>query len=223
MATRVSSLAGDIPVLGPIGVAIATLGAASAAVLAGDAVRHGVIFHNPGSDTVWITPGNLAAAAGAGSIPVYPQTEVSIFEEDMLKVICAWNARTQSLSNQPLTILNFTDNNPAAPAPEAKASLNLDPGILSPVAIAVGNLGTVSQQVIGPNPVRRAIAFINAGTVPLYVCPANLTAIAGAGSVTVLPGQMKEMRARGRIRVNCGWNAIAASGSNRPLTILEYL
>jgi hypothetical protein len=30
-------------------------------------------------------------------------------------------------------------------------------------------------------------------------------------------------RPKSRIRVNCGWNAIAQSGSNNPLTILEHL
>lgn len=102
---------------------------------------------------------------------------------------------------------------------------NVQVAIISPVGIAVNNLGTSSLSVIGANANRRAITFSNPGGVNVYICPDNLVANnATLGGMFVLfPGGEKTIIAEGNINVNCGWNAIAASGSNNPLTILEYV
>jgi hypothetical protein len=77
---------------------------------------------------------------------------------------------------------------------------------------------------IGPNITRRGVTFINpnlAGPI-IRVCPANQTAVAGQG-VPVLPGGQVSFLGSDLIRYSAGWNTIADSGSNNPLTILELL
>lgn len=225
MVLPLAHFVNDTPILGPIGIGIGALGTVSQQVIGSDAVRHGLIFHNPGDQNIRIMPANVTPIAGAGGIVLYPQTEQEIFgdENSYLNINCAWNAVADSGSNNPLTILNFTDNNQSVPAPNALAQLDFGVPIVSPNGIQVANVGVGSMSIIGPNPVRRAITFHNPGAITLYVCPANLGASTGAGSVTLLPGQSKTIRARGRIRVNCGWNACSESLNNNTLTILEYL
>lgn len=223
MGVQQARLSGDVPVLGPIGVGYATLGTTSAEVIGADAVRHGLIFHNPGSVIFRVTPANLTPVAGVGGIPVYPQSELPILGEELTDVNCAWNAVADSGANNPVTIFNFTDNYQGVPAPEPLARLNVGVPISSPLGIQISALTTASLSVIGANPVRRGILFSNPSDVPVAVCPANLTALFGAGSMIVLPGGEKRIMAKGRLRVNCGWKAIAESGAGKSLTILEFL
>jgi hypothetical protein len=215
----------DIPILGPIGIAVNTLGMASQQVMPSDPVRRGFIVHNPGGNNVRLAPGNLAASVGAGSLLIEPQSEFSIFADDidnLQNLNCAWNACADSGVSNPLTIFNFTDNNQSVPAPEALVTLTSHPLISSPVGSAA-SLDTTSVQILGASPVRRGVIFHNPGTIPLAICPANLTAVFGGGSMVVLPGQERRIIAEGRIRVNCAWNGIAQSGTGNPLTILSIL
>jgi hypothetical protein len=218
-------LAGDVPVLGPIGVGIATLGTTWAQVIGADTQRRGIIFHNPGAQNLRAAPANLAAQENAGALLIYPQEEATILAEDeMQNVNCAWMAWVDGGSNQPLSILNFTGTNSSVPPPEMLTSLNQGTAITSPNGSGA-LVGTVSIAAIGANAQRRGITFQNPGAVPLAVCPANLVAVYGAGGIILLPGQSKTFmaRPRSRIRVNCGWNVIAQSGSGNPLTMLEHL
>src|SRR5262249_20957812 len=123
-----------------------------------------------------------------------------------------------------LSILNFTGTNASVRPPMPLASLNQGSAIDSPKGSSA-LLGTASASVIGANAQRRGITFHNPGTGRLAVCPANLAAAIGPGSIILLPGQTRTYMAkpRSRIRVNCGWNGIAASGASNPLTILEHL
>lgn len=100
---------------------------------------------------------------------------------------------------------------------------NLQVQITSPVG-ALALLGTSSAQVIGANPARRGIVFINPTTTRTYtLVPANQTAVAGQG-VVVLPQAQVSFIGDGKlINYNCGWNGIADGGSNNPLEILELL
>lgn len=227
MGSPLADLAHDIPVLGPIGVAVATLGTTWSQVLAADIQRRGVLFHNPGSGNVRLAPATLGAQPGngQGAVLLYPQSEFAILPGDENQNInCAWMAWVDLGSNQPLSILNFSNANPAVTtAPMPLAALNQGTDIASPVATGVP-VTTASIAAVGANAQRRGISFHNPGTVALAVCPANLAAVFGAGGIIVLPGATKTIiaNARSRIRVNCGWNAIAQSGSNNPLTVLEY-
>lgn len=226
--TPLADLAHDIPVLGPIGVGIGTLGTAWAQVLGVDTQRRGVVFHNPGSNNLRVAPANLSGqpAQGQGGILIYPQEEFELYGDDEhMNISQAWMAWVDTGSNQPISILSFTGSNPSQTTPPMPlASLNQGSSILSPNGSGV-LLGTSSLLAISANPVRRGITFHNPGSVEVAVCPANLSAVIGAGGIILLPGQSKTFmaRPRSRVRVNCGWNAIAASGSNNPLTILEHL
>lgn len=112
--------------------------------------------------------------------------------------------------------------NANAPLPTAQLRFNV------PIVSPIGTLALVNSSgqsnVIGPNASRRGIIFINSGTVTITVVPANQTAVAGQG-VLVLPGGQVPFISDPSTNVafNCGWNAIAATGSNNPLEILELL
>ena len=221
-----ADLAHDIPVLGPTAVGFATLNQVWIQVLAADTGRRGLIFHNPGANNLRVAPANLGSqpSAGQGALLIYPQEEVVLFPGDEhVNVNAAWMAWTDAGSSQPITILNFTDSFAGTP-PQPLASLSQGSGIESPKASGV-LLANASAPAIGFNAQRRGITLHNPGTVELGVCPANLAAVIGAGSLILLPGATKTIMAqpKSRIRVNCGWNAIAQSGSNNPLTVLEHL
>jgi hypothetical protein len=109
----------------------------------------------------------------------------------------------------------------SANGPQPQVRQNYSVPITSPVASGLTNLGTVSVPAIGSNPVRRKIEFINPNAlVTVFVCPSNLTATTGGGSIPIVPGGTLIIEGE---NVNAGWNAIAASGNNNGLTILEYL
>lgn len=107
--------------------------------------------------------------------------------------------------------------------PVPRISQNQTMQIPSPVGSTVV-LTTVSATVLGPNPSRRGVRFFNPSDVVIYVCPDNLAAVIGQG-IQILPGGGPvDMIGDGAlINYNCGWNGIAASGSNKPLTVLELL
>src|SRR5579862_2507072 len=223
MSLPLANLSYDIPVLGPIGVAAIIPDGLPVQVLPADNVRHALIFHNPGTNNIRVAPANLSVSAVSGTILIYPQSELIIFPDDdeLINVNCAWNALADSGLFNPLTIFNFTDNNQSVPAPEPLSRVTTSIPVSSPQASGF-SVATSSGPTVGTNPVRRGISFHNPGTVNVAVSPANIAAALGAGSMIVLPGQTKTIMAKGRRRVNCAWNAIAASSSS-PLTILEYL
>jgi hypothetical protein len=218
-------LRGDVPVIGPTGIGIGNLTTVSSQVLAADPVRHGILFHNPGMVNKRVAPSNMALAGGAGGIVIFAQSDWLLLdqgEDERFNINSAWNAVTDNNADPALTIWNFTDQSSGA-APLPIADLNLDYQLPSPLGTQISNLTTVSQAVIGPNTRRRGILFHNPDNVIIAVSPANIPAVAGAGGRLILPGQELRIKAEGRVRVNCGFNAIAASGANHSLTILEFL
>lgn len=224
MPQPLAFLSNDVPVLGPIGVAVSTLGTTAAQVIAADPVRRGIVFHNPGNVVIRIAPANVALVSGSGGIVIYPQSDFILLDDNPLfNVNCAWNAVADSGSNNTLTIFNFTDANSSVAAPNARSQLNYSIPQTSPSGTAVSGLGTASTQVIAANPTRRGVLFHNPGSVNVAVCPANLTAVIGAGSRIIFPGSEFRLFAAGRVRVNCAWKAIAASGAANKLTVLEFL
>jgi hypothetical protein len=99
---------------------------------------------------------------------------------------------------------------------------NLNVQIASPNG-STALLGTSSAAVIGSNASRRGLIFVNPSAVTIFVCPANQTAVIGQG-VPILPSAQVQFIGDGKlINYNSGWNGIAASGSNNPLTVLELL
>jgi hypothetical protein len=87
------------------------------------------------------------------------------------------------------------------------------------------NIGTAPIQVVVGNPNRVSITFANPGTQNIFVAPlttatgASLMPSLGAlgGCFPVVSGAM--MTLTGEVQV--GWQALAPSGLNNPLTVME--
>ena len=93
---------------------------------------------------------------------------------------------------------------------------------ISPIGYTV-LLATASQSLIGYRQSRRGITFHNPNaSISVYVCPSNQTAVIGQGTV-ILAGTSVTLYSTDLLNVTSGWNGVAASGSNIPITILEYV
>jgi hypothetical protein len=212
----------DTPVLGPIGVAITTLSTVASSVLGFDAVRHGVLFHNPGTKTKRVAPAGVSLAGGSGGMPIFGGSSWMLLQDENsdYQVNCEWQAVTDDNADAALTILNFTDANPAvttAPMPTIRQNQVIS--VTSPVDTATA-LATSSIPILSADPNRRGVIFINASLVDIAVCPSNLVAIVGAGSIVVPAGGEARILGNRRVKINCAWNGISASGSGNQLTAL---
>lgn len=99
---------------------------------------------------------------------------------------------------------------------------NLAVQIASPVGSLVV-VGAAAIPVIGANPARRGIIFINASpTRTITIVPDNQTPVAGQGIVILPQGQQPFIGDGKLINYNCGWKAIA-DGAGAPLQMLELL
>jgi hypothetical protein len=95
---------------------------------------------------------------------------------------------------------------------------------------AINNIGTSPISVIGSNPARQLITFHNPGAVDIIVFPT--TVLSGGASIVLTPS-LSALGGGFRIFANGGqltiaapaacqaWQALAASASNNPLTIME--
>lgn len=213
----------DIPILGPFTAGITSLTMVASQVLAADPARPGVIFHNPGTKPKRVLPAGSALAGGSGGILIYPQEEYILLKtpNGQYNVNCAWNAVTDDNTDPILTVLDFSPSNPAAPMVQLTIQRHQQIPVTSPVAAATTTLGTGSQLVLPADPNRHGVQFHNPGTVLLGVCPSNLPASIGAGSIIILPGATKTIIGNDLVRINCGWNGIAQTGSNNALTALS--
>lgn len=129
-----AGLVNQTPILGPIGVGIGTLGSVWVQVLPADPARKGITFYNPGLNNLRVSPSNLASQNNAGAFLIYPGEMFDLFSEDeLVNVNSAWMAWTDSGSNQPISILNYTGTNASVPAPNALANLNYGVPIVSPL------------------------------------------------------------------------------------------
>lgn len=94
---------------------------------------------------------------------------------------------------------------------------------ISPLGTNILTNGTTQVTAIGQNLNRRGVAFGNPSDVTIYVCPANQAAVVGQGT-PIIAGAIVPFLGDGKlINYTCGWNAIAASGSNKPLEVLEFV
>lgn len=92
-------------------------------------------------------------------------------------------------------------------------------------------VGTVSAQILPPNPSRKALLFFNGSNNTVSVCPAltpggaALAAVVnGAGSISILSGGgflMLPQPGWPDIGLGSAFNAIA-SGANTPFTVWEF-
>jgi hypothetical protein len=226
-------LHGDVPILGPIAVAITGISNTAVTAIGADNLRHGILFHNPNASTVLrVNPAGAPLVAGAGGIVIEPLSTWTLYDSDggnagndngLVRVNCAWNVVADTAGAFGLTAWSFTDNNQSIAAPAPVMQQNMDIDIASPNGFGSTTLTTVSSQIIGSNANRRGILFHNAGTQQKAVCPANLAASFVAGSVILLPKQELRIEARGKVRINCGFNAATANNSDGSLTGLEFV
>lgn len=212
----------DIPVLGPIAAAVTNLTTVAGQVLGFDAVRHGILFHNPGTKTKRVAPLGAALAGGSGGVVIFPGSSWMLMQDEHtdFQVNCGWQAVTDDNADGALTILNFTDVNPAvsvAPLPTMRQNQIIS--VTSPTDTTTA-LATASIAVLPADPSRRGVIFMNASAVNIAVCPANLAAVVGAGSIVIPPGGETRIVGNRRVKVNCGWVGIAASSSGNQLTAL---
>lgn len=104
ITTRLSQ---QIQVTSPISLQT-TLGTGSKQILAADANRGAVEFHNPGTVTLAVCPSNLPAVIGAaGSMILLPGDTKRIVGNQLVKINCAWNGIALSGASNPITALSF--------------------------------------------------------------------------------------------------------------------
>ena len=97
----------QIPSSSPIGTQVTALTAGGKEILAADANRNGVQFHNPDASIIAaVCPSNLSPSIGAGSLIILPGQTKTIIGNDFVKVNCAWNGIAQSGSID-LTVLGL--------------------------------------------------------------------------------------------------------------------
>ena len=212
----------DFAILGPYGIAITNLTTVSQQVLAADNARNGVIFHNPGAQNKRVMPVGSALAGGSGGILIEPQTDYVLMknQDSQFNINCAWIAVTDNNSDGSLTILNFTPNTPGAPMVQQSMRSLQDVPVASPVGFPTINLGLGSTLILAADPNRRGVQFHNPSGVVEAVCPSNLAASIGAGSIIVLPGDTKTIIGNDRVKVNCGFNGASASAGPNAITVL---
>lgn len=230
-------LYGDVPVLGPIGVAVTGISNTAMPAIGADFLRHGILFHNPniGGPILRVLPVGPALTPGQGAIPIAPLGFFELYDSDggalgsgdgRVRVNCGWQVAADTAGNFGLTIWNFTDANPAVyqNPPEPVASLNVDVDIASPNAYQTAALTTGSAQLMPANQNRRGVQFGNPGAIYYKgFAPGNLAASIGAGSIVLAPQATKLIRATGKVRVNCAFNAVTQSGADGTATALEFI
>ena len=86
----------------------ALLGTSSVNVIGANPVRRGIIFFNPGTVTLFVTPANQVAVIGQG-VPILPQSQQAFINSDdgMQVYNCGWNAIAASSSGNVLTIFEM--------------------------------------------------------------------------------------------------------------------
>ena len=224
----------DIPVLGPIGVAVNGISTTAVPAIGADFLRHGILFFNPSATSVLrIAPAGVTLVSGAGGIKLNPLSYWAKYdshggaaEDDnaVVRLNCAWQVVADAAGPFGLTIWNFTDANPAVTNPPMPvAPQNYDVDVVSPKGFNFTSLTTASAQILPANPNRRGALWHNPGPQLKWISPGNLAAVQGAGSIAILPAGELEIRAFGKVRLNCAFNALTANNADPSLTALEYV
>ena len=95
----------------PVGTAINNLSSGLSQVLGSSFIRHGLIFHNPGTSNVYVYPSTLTTGVGTtslgGSFVIYPGGTLAFPSTMFPNVNCGWNAFVTGGTSQALTIVEF--------------------------------------------------------------------------------------------------------------------
>jgi hypothetical protein len=94
----------------------------------------------------------------------------------------------------------------------------------APVALSAPKVGAASVVVAPPSPARRGLYVSNPNaSVTLWVSPTGTSAVVnGAGSIAIQPLQGVMFGPPNTPSWSNGMNAVATSGSNNAISILEY-
>lgn len=96
--------------------------------------------------------------------------------------------------------------------------------------IAINNIGGAAAQVFGQNSRRVGLRFHNPGTTSIYVYPIGVTPTPNTGllggtfniipenDITIYGGNTMSIH-----DLSGAWGAFAATGSNQPLTVWEFV
>lgn len=94
----------------PAATPINNLGTAIATVLSTSLLRHGLIFHNPGTVNVYVFP-SLATAVTTttigGSFVIYPGGTLDFPSTVYTNINCGWSAWATTGATNPLTVIEF--------------------------------------------------------------------------------------------------------------------
>lgn len=234
----------DVPVLGPIGRGT-PVSQRARPVLGVDYRRHGVLFQNCSRATMRVFPDNAPLSAGAGGIVLAPWEILELFSstggelgEDAARVRlnCGWQAVADEPGMHPLTVWDWSDSvrewsGAHALAPRARLSYIVD----LPEAVSAPDrdlprqlqqwpqLSTRSRPILPIDRNRRGVLFANPGRARKAIAPGNIAAGFAGGSVVLAPGERKEFRAFGRVRVNAAFNACTDDASDGVLSVMIFL
>jgi len=96
----------------PAATGLNALGTTAATIaVASSTTRHGIIFHNPGTTSVYVYPTAIATAptvsAVGGAFLILPAGTLKMSSDSFPNVNCGWSAFAGAGSAQPLTIVEF--------------------------------------------------------------------------------------------------------------------
>lgn len=79
--------------------------------VANNTARHGIVFHNPGTASVYVFPTAIATTPGTtsvgGAFLILPGASLSFPSAMFPNATCSWSAFSGTGSNQALTIVEF--------------------------------------------------------------------------------------------------------------------
>lgn len=94
----------------PVATGLNSIATAAVVAIAANTLRHGIMFHNPGTATIYVYPTSIAAAptvsSVGGSFVVYPGGTLQFSPANFPNVNCGWSAFGLGAS-LPLTICEF--------------------------------------------------------------------------------------------------------------------
>lgn len=95
----------------PAAIGFNNISTVATTVLSTSAVRHGLIFHNPGTANIYVFPSAISTTPTTtilgGSILIYPGGTFNMPSSLYPNVNCGWSALSGTGSAQALTILEF--------------------------------------------------------------------------------------------------------------------
>jgi hypothetical protein len=95
----------NLPLTSPVASGFTNISNVSVQIIGANPVRRKIDIINPNiGHTIYVSPGNLVATPGGGSIPIFPGGVLSLKDEN---INCAWNAIADAAGSFGITILDY--------------------------------------------------------------------------------------------------------------------